>query len=263
MNRIWRNGGRILVTVAYDGRPFEGWQSQPGGNTVQDHLQRAIGATTGCKTVVHGAGRTDAGVHALGQTAHFDAPDARLTPGQWVAALNTRLPREIRVLRAVRVSAAFHARFSASGKTYRYRIRNAPVLPPHELHRTWHVPAAMNLEALRYGARAFEGRHDFSAFAANRGRKAENTVRTLREVRVRRSGSLVELTCIGDGFLYRMVRLIVGALVQCATGRMDLAELAQLLDAPAGRRCSHCAPPDGLWLLRVHYPRAVSGERRH
>src|SRR5438876_11798083 len=129
---------RLKMIIAYDGVPFSGWQSQSHRNTIQDHLERAFERVTGKLVRVHGAGRTDAGVHALAQCAHVDLPSRRYEPGRWVSALNGILPSTIRVMKCRFVSDAFHARFSAKGKTYRYRIWNAAVLPPFERDRAWH-----------------------------------------------------------------------------------------------------------------------------
>jgi tRNA pseudouridine38-40 synthase len=242
---------RLKLTVAYDGRPFQGWQSQRGGQTVQDLLAAALAAVAGTAVPVTGAGRTDAGVHALGQVAHADVPETRLTPARWLAAVNAHLPREIRVLRCGRVGPAFHARFAARGKEYRYRIWNHLVQLPLELGRSWHVVAPLDLGLLREQARQLVGRHDFAAFAANRGRPEKNTVRTLERVTVRRQGPLVTLVFEGDGFLYKMVRLLTGALVQGALHRAAEGWWEDLLAART--RCAFAAPAHGLYLARVRY----------
>lgn len=245
---------RLKLIVAYDGAPFAGWQSQPTGHTIQDHLERAFAAITGEPRRVHGAGRTDAGVHALAQCAHVDLQDRRLTAERWPGALNASLPPTIRVLRCRYVPVSFHARFSASGKVYRYRIWNDAILPPLEVKRAWHVDRPIQLDLLSTTALLFIGRHDFAGFAANRGNPELNTVRTIDSVRVRRKGRCLELEFSGDGFLYRMVRLMVGALVRAATGRLPIGELRDRLAAPERARSARfVAPADGLFLVRVRY----------
>lgn len=253
---------RLRLLVAYDGRPFRGWQSQAGGGAVQDFLEKAVGEFCGPgRIVVHGAGRTDAGVHALGQVAHADVPAAvfaRFAAGdQWPAALNAHLPPEIRVLRAGRARAPdWHARFTATGKVYRYRIWNAPARHPLEIGRAWHLPGALDVARLTAAAGMFVGRHDFAGFAASRGRPERDTIRTIHRVAVRRgAGGLVTLEFAGDGFLYRMVRLLTGTLVRVGQGRMEEAALRDLLARPGGRRSSFAAPAEGLYLVRVSYPR--------
>src|SRR6266571_7307257 len=163
---------RLKIIVAYDGAPFAGWQSQSHRNTVQDHLERAFECVSGEHVRVHGAGRTDAGVHALAQCAHVDLAEKRLSPDQWTAALNALLPPQIRVLKCRYVTDRFHARYSAKGKIYRYRICSGAVLPPLEVGRAWHIAASLDDEILRSSANVFLGTHDFSGFAANRGKPA-------------------------------------------------------------------------------------------
>src|SRR5438067_7257315 len=211
---------RLKLIVAYDGAPFAGWQSQSHGNTIQDHLERAFERVVGKPVRVHGAGRTDAGVHALAQCTHADVNKA-LAPERWMEALNAVLPPTIRVLRCRYVSTDFHARISANRKIYRYRIWSGPVLPPFEYGRTWHVAQPLDVKLLKTAAKAFVGTHDFAGFAANRdksshrhaglarGEPQRSTIRTIYSVRVRRDGPRIVIEFEGDGFLYKMVRLIV------------------------------------------------------
>src|SRR5438876_6881247 len=182
---------RLKLIVAYDGSQFAGWQSQSHRNTIQDHLERAFERIGGKPVRVHGAGRTDAGVHAFAQCAHVDLPDDRLSSARWTRALNALLPPTIRVLRCRYVSNDFHARLSAKGKLYRYRIWSAPVLPPFEYRRAWHVTRPLDLDVLRRAAECFVGTHDFAGFAANRGRQEKTTIRTIYSVRVRQRGCCV------------------------------------------------------------------------
>jgi len=247
---------RLKLIVAYDGAGFGGWQSQSHRNTIQDHLERAFERVTKKSLRVHGAGRTDAGVHAFAQCAHVDlAPPrrGRLTPAKWVAALNANLPPAIRVMRCAYVPQSFHARYSARGKVYRYRIWSARVLPPFEFERAWHIAAPLSLSSINAAARKFVGKHDFASFAANRGKREENTIRTIRSVRVRRKGSCITIDFEGDGFLYKMVRLMVGAIVQCGCGKLDVAEIARRLNSAQPRATRHAAPGAGLFLVRVRY----------
>src|SRR6266581_5172261 len=215
---------RLKLIIAYDGTGFAGWQSQSHRNAIQDHVERAFERISGESVRVHGAGRTDAGVHALAQCAHVDLPDNRLSAARWTTALNALLPPAIRVLRCQYVSNDFHARLSAKGKLYRYRIWSAPVLPPFEYGRAWHVTRPLDLEVLK-AAKHFVGTHDFAGFAANRGKREKSTIRTIYSVRVRRNGPCVMLDFDGDGFLYKMVRLMVGSLVKCAIGKLRIADL--------------------------------------
>ncbi len=243
---------RLRLLLAYDGRPFAGWQSQAHRGGVQDHLEAAFLRVLGEKVSVQGAGRTDAGVHALGQVAHAEVPP-RLPAAAWQGALNAYLPAEIRVLRAARAPAEFHARFQARGKIYRYRIWNGPFLHPMEIGRAWHVPGALELAEVRRAAKVLEGRHDFAGFAANRGIPPKETVRNVSRIAVTRTGPRIELRFEGEGFLYKMVRLLTGSIIRCAQGKADEQWLRGLL-AGGGQRKSHfMAPAEGLYLARVLY----------
>jgi tRNA pseudouridine38-40 synthase len=244
---------RLKLIVAYDGTEFAGWQSQLHRNTIQDHLERAVGRIAGIKTRVHGAGRTDAGVHALAQCAHVDLPDKRMPASRWLSAINALLPPTIRVSRCQYVSPKFHARFSAKGKVYRYRIWAAPILPPLELNRVWHVTAELDLKTLKNAASRFVGEHDFTAFAANRGKPDENAVRKIHSIRVRRAGSCVVIEFDGDGFLYKMVRLMTGAIVRCAMQKMRSPEIDAQLKRGRAQPLRCLAPAGGLFLVRIRY----------
>jgi tRNA pseudouridine38-40 synthase len=249
----------LKLTIAYDGAGLAGWQSQPGGNTVQDLLEAAIAETAKQPARIHGSGRTDAGVHALAQVAHFDVPEGlTMNPFNWVPALNTKLPAAVRVLGCEEVAADFHARYSASGKTYRYELSTEPVLSPFRAGRAWHLPRQLDPYTLREALGLFEGRHDFEAFGARRGYETEETsfVRTVTRVALEETGWGWRLRFSGEGFLYKMVRLMTGAAVQAAQGRLGLEPLAGLLDQPAGLprgKSPACAPPDGLFLESVDY----------
>ena len=244
---------RLRLLVAYDGGAFDGWQSQASGNTVQDALERAFTFLVGERCPVHGSGRTDAGVHALGQVAHVDIPPCRIPPDAWEGALNGHLPRAVRILSAKKAAPGFHARFSATGKIYTYRVCNARCLHPLEIGRVWHVPSSIDIGALQQAAEILSGSHDFAAFAANRGKPDENTVRTIHQIAVKRAGQILSLRFEGDGFLYRMVRLLTGSMVRMAQGKETLEWLRAFIDSPETRKTSYCAPAQGLCLTRVVY----------
>ncbi len=252
---------RFLFTCAYDGAPYLGWQSQRGGNTVQDIVEAAMAAILKAPVRIAAAGRTDAGVHALAQCFHADVPEScRMDARAWRAALNAHLPASIRIMQVEPVAADFHARFSATGKVYEYTLCTAAVLPPFLAGRAWHLLRPLRLELLREALRCYEGRHDFRHFAARRGNEPELPPpgfyeRTLWSATVEGGGAgeLLRLRFHGDGFMYRMVRLLTGTAVQVAAGRMALRELAGMLDTEQGQTSRHCAPAGGLALLRVEY----------
>jgi tRNA pseudouridine38-40 synthase len=246
---------RLKLIISYDGASFAGWQSQAGGNAIQDHVEKAFARICSKPVRVHGAGRTDAGVHAIAQCAHVDLPARRYSPERWVSALNGLLPPAIRIMRCGFVSEKFHARFSAKGKIYRYRIWNADVLPPFENGRAWHVKNRIDAKAIASAARHFVGTHDFASFAANRGTPETDTVRIIHAIRVRRAGSTISIQVEGNGFLYKMVRMIVGTLVRIGLGIASDDEITARLKTPrkVNLRGRNAAPAEGLYLVRVRY----------
>ncbi|MEM0898160.1 MAG: tRNA pseudouridine(38-40) synthase TruA [Verrucomicrobiota bacterium] len=246
---------RIKLTIAYDGRPFEGWQSQPSGRTVQDQMEAALERIAKKRISLHASGRTDTGVHALGQVAHFDAPaNSSMDAAAWMRALNAHLPRTIRVMASEGVADDFHARFSVIKKTYRYEIDTSEVLRPLRAGLAWHHPQVIDRDLLRESLVLFQGEHDFAAFAANRGDgKDLETVRTIHEARLAEHGETLALTYTGNGFLYRMVRLLTGSAMRCATGGEPVRWIANLLEPAGTAHSSHCAPADGLTLVSVDY----------
>jgi len=247
---------RFKLTLAYDGTAYAGWQLQKTGTGVQEVVEGAFARLLGLTPRLHSSSRTDAGVHALGMVAHVDIPRDRYRfPGRKLAlALNAHLPPDIRVLSATRVAPDFHARFWAMGKEYRYYVWNHAFMNPLLRHQAWHVPRPLDLEAMRTAAAALLGRHDFRSFAANRHYRAERTVREVTGCSVRRQGALLTFTVRADGFLYKMVRGIVGTLVQAGQGKVNAAGLASVLQARDRRAAGMTAPAHGLVLWKVSYP---------
>jgi tRNA pseudouridine38-40 synthase len=243
---------RIKLEIAYHGRGFHGWQRQRGQRTVQGELEKALsGLFRGPKVAVVGAGRTDAGVHAAGQIAHFDAPGPIPTEAL-VRGLNARLPREIRVRSARSVAHSFHARKSALGKLYTYRARwSARDLP-------WHEPLSATVEkvtdpsAFSAALESFEGRHDWASFTVPDPGPV-STVRTLYRVRHRTRRGGFDLDFIGEGFLRYQVRRMVGALLEVGTGQRTADDVRDLLRAPIPGSPIRTAPPEGLSLEHVYY----------
>lgn len=246
---------RLRLLIAYDGGPFRGWQSQATNDAVQDFIEAAFAKLVGTRVVVMGSGRTDAGVHALGQVAHADVPRDAVPFAKWPGALNCHLPAEIRILRVTRAAADFHAQYNARGKLYTYRIWNAPCHHPLELGRAWFLPGALDVAALRAAAPLLVGLHDFAGFAANRrgGPPDPDTVRTIRRIAIQKRGPLLTLRFEGDGFLYKMVRLLTGTLIRVAQHRAPASFLAKLLEEKGAQKTHFQAPAEGLYLTRVLY----------
>jgi tRNA pseudouridine38-40 synthase len=244
------------ITLAYDGTDFIGWQRQATGTSVQGLLEDALRALDDRDVTVHGAGRTDAGVHALGQVASFSL--ARRTTADVVQrSLNATLPLTVRVLSAEAAPDDFHARFNSSGKTYRYRVWNADVLDPFERRYAWHVYGALDLAAMRSAAALIEGTHDFAAF---QGQKSDvrSTVRnvsasTLRIEDCVPQSAIVVYEISGDGFLRHMVRAIVGTLVEIGRGRKPVDWMNDVLESRDRAAAGQTAPAEGLFLVTVHY----------
>ena len=241
----------LKLTLAYDGSRFVGWQRQASGESIQGLLEDALSRLEGAPVTVHGAGRTDAGVHAEGQVA-----SARVTfahdAATVVRAANAHLPPEIRVVAVEDAAADFHARFSARRKTYRYQIANGAVLSPFVRAYAWHVPERLDRIAMSEGAAALRGTHDFSAFQSA-GSDAATTIRTLARSEFVDRGALVAYEVEGDGFLRHMVRAIVGTLVEIGRGWRPPHDVEMLLKEGSRAQAGATAPAHGLILVNVEY----------
>ncbi len=242
---------RWKCVVAYDGGAFDGWQSQPSGNAIQDVIERRLRAVLKTDLRIHGSGRTDAGVHALGQVFHFDAA---WTHGaeKLRLALRAGLPGSIQ-LKSVRPAPVdFHARFSARGKTYRYEIFLGEA-DPFATRYCWSLERGLDWSAIGEAAAMLRGKHDFKAFAAEGGTERETTVRDLRRLGIVRRGRRVRLVFEADGFLYKMVRSLTGTLVNVGLGKLAPRDVAALLQTARRTPRVQTAPPQGLFLVKVFY----------
>ena len=248
------------ITVAYDGSRFVGWQRQAAGTSVQGLLEEVLRDLDEQDVAVAGAGRTDAGVHALGQVASFTMRRV-IAADVLRRALNARLPSDVRIVSADEVAASFHARFGARAKTYRYRIWNADLINPFERAYAWHVPGTLALEARQMAARALEGRHDFASFqsAPSARRSTERVVFSSRVFAHDDSrgnegrGCLLTYEISGDGFLRHMVRAIAGTLVDIGRWRRSPEWLSAVVASRDRRQAGPTAPAHGLFLVRVDY----------
>lgn len=245
---------RYRLIVEYDGTPFRGWQRQANGPSVQECLEGAIERFCGDDVTSHAAGRTDAGVHALGQAVHVDL--SRDHPVDTVRnAVNFHLrPAPVAVLDVARVDERFHARFSATARHYRYRISNRAAPPTIARNRVWHVAAALDAAAMHEAAQTLVGRHDFTTFRVAR-RQSASPVRTLDRLRVDRRGEEIEVRASARSFLHRQVRAMTGALKLVGEGKWRAADVADALAARDRSRAGPTAPAQGLYLARVDYDR--------
>jgi tRNA pseudouridine38-40 synthase len=246
-----------LLTIAYDGTRYAGWQRQDGFDTIQDRLESAFETIFGEPIAVHGAGRTDAGVHALRQCAHARLPKA-MHPAVLVRALNGNLPRDIAVRESRVVPASFHARFSAAGKRYGYRFVCAPVRPILAQGFYHWVRTPLDVGAMRAAGRHLIGEHDFASFASNPGyQRKRGTVRRIDHLHLVRRAHGVDLLVQGNSFLYNMVRAIAGTLREVGLGRWPPDRVAEVLRARDRRTAGMTAEAGGLFLVRVLYPPAA------
>jgi tRNA pseudouridine38-40 synthase len=249
----------IKLTIAYDGAEFHGWQLQPGVRTVQGALVDAACKITQEKVLIQGASRTAAGVHALGQVAHFKTQSA-LSATEFQRALNALLPPAIRVVAAEEMGPEFHARWQAQGKTYRYRIYRGRVLPPFEYRRALHYPWALDEAAMSEAARKFEGEHDFTSFAASSGSEEDdrdrNMVRVIHSSEIVREPDREEIAYVvrGQSFLRYMVRKIVGTLIEVGKGRLVPDDIPKLFDLRDRSRSGPTVAPEGLYLVSLEFP---------
>lgn len=242
---------RIALGLEYDGAAHCGWQSQPNGGGVQDSLERALASVAAAPIRVHCAGRTDAGVHALGQVVHFDA-DSDRPLGAWTRGTNAHLPASVSVKWAVGVPESFHARFSAQERAYRYLLLNRPNRPGIFAAQLGWYHRPLDAERMSRAAIQLVGRHDFSAFRAALC-QAKSPIRTLGRCEIQRHGDLIEFDFAADGFLHHMVRNLVGALIQVGNGNRDTEWLAELLGHRDRRLAAPTFAPNGLYFLGPRY----------
>ena len=243
---------RIALRLEYEGTDYAGWQIQDNAPSIQGWLENAVQAVCGRPTRVTGAGRTDAGVHALGQVAHFDT-QAALPPDRWAYALNAHLPRDVRVQASCAVPESFHARFDACGKHYRYVLHLAPQPPAILWRHAWHLRDHLDVTAMQEAGMLFCGRRDYAAFMSA-GSSVQDTVRQVQEATVQRQGPWVTVDVKGSGFLYNMVRILVGTLVEMGRGERPPQDMLAILAGRERALAGVTAPAQGLHLMQVFYP---------
>ncbi len=241
----------LVLWIEYDGAHFHGWQVQPGQRTVQGEIEAALEKMCGEPARIIGSGRTDAGVHAWGQVAHFHTT-SRVEPWKVRIGLNGMMGRDVSVFDCREAPGGFHAQFDAIGKTYRYRILNRPSPSAIRRSHTWHIRKPLDLEAMRQAAKILEGEHDFASFCREKG-KPEDTARRLERLSVERAGDEVVIEARAGGFLRHMVRNLAGVLMEVGRGEREADSMRETLAGRSRRLAGVTAPPQGLALVRVEY----------
>lgn len=243
---------RYKCIISYDGTNFSGYQVQPNKRTVQSELEAGLAKLhKGQEVKVFASGRTDAGVHAKGQVIHFDSP-LSIPVQRWPVALNSLLPEDLAVLSVEAVNETFHARFDAEGKEYRYFLYLGASRNPFKRNYAFHYPYPLDLDSMKLGARYLIGTHDFTSFCSAKT-EVEDKVRTIKEINFSKDGELLTLQFIGNGFLYNMVRILVGTLLEVGAGERRPEEISELLVRKDRRLAGKTAPSHGLYLWKVFY----------
>lgn len=243
---------RIKLTIGYDGTDFCGWQIQRNGRTVQQEIEKVLETMHGHHVRLHGSGRTDSGVHASGQVAHFDTDIASIVPEKFAVALNSRLPRDVRIYSSSEVDADFHARFSAKSRSYRYVIKEYPAISPMEQRYCLGVPKLPSIQVLNGYARYLTGVHDFTTFAAA-GDVSESKTRELYQASWYIEGDALIFSISGNAFLWKMVRSLVGTMLSLHEQKEPAEQMRQLLHKKDRSLAGTTAPPHGLCLERIWY----------
>lgn len=241
----------IRLCIAYKGTNYAGWQRQPNALGIETVITEAIRNLTGEQVVIYGSGRTDAGVHALGQCANFHT-ESSIPDERFAIALNTKLPRDIRVLKSELVEPDFHSRYSAKGKRYLYQIDLSPVESPFYSEFSWHVNWKLDIVQMQKAAANFVGTHDFRAFMAS-GSHVKDTVRTVRSIDFVEKDSRLQIYFEGNGFLYNMVRIMTGTLVDVGIGKIEPGYIRAIIDSLDRSQAGITAPAQGLFLEKVFY----------
>jgi tRNA pseudouridine38-40 synthase len=249
-----KSGRNIRIQLGFDGSAYHGWQMQPSQITVQGVLREAIRKITGEEVNLIGSGRTDAGTHARSFVASF-VTRSKIPASNLARALNSVLPRDVRVYSARQVSKSFHARRSAQSKVYRYQMYRGPIQPPHLAHEYFHYPYPIDLVLMKQAAALLVGVHDFASFAAKCGGE-KNTVRQIFGCGFKAAGYRLSFTVEGNGFLHHMVRNLVGTLLEVGRGRMTTAAFQALFAQRDRTQAGFTVPAHGLMLIKVRYPRA-------
>lgn len=241
-----------MIEIEYDGTNYSGWQIQPNARSVQEEIMKALKKITNEEIKLNASGRTDAGVHAKGQVANFYL-NASIPTNRIVPALNSNLTQDITVLNAKEVPLDFHARYSAESKKYLYNIYNSSTRSSLLRNYSYHVTNKLSISKMENAAKKLIGTHDFKAFMSS-GSSVQDTIRTIYTIKIDKHNNNICLSFHGNGFLYNMVRIIVGTLIEIGTDRRPVEEIEQILLSKDRKNAGHTAPPQGLLLEKVYYP---------
>ena len=241
----------IKVIVKYFGKNYHGWQKQPGAKTIQGEIEKSAAEIFGESIYLIGSGRTDAGVHSLGQTANFITRHS-IPEDKILYALNSKLPRDIRIINSEEVPIGFHSRYDALGKTYEYRIYNSRIIDPFIKDTSYFIPYRLDIEKMYRVKDCFKGEHDFQGFMST-GSSVENTVRKIHNIGMYKENNLIKFNITGNGFLYNMVRIIIGTLIDIGRGKIEEDNLEKIIKSKNRKLAGHTAKSEGLFLKRVYY----------
>ena len=242
----------IKLIIEYDGKKFGGWQKQPNKLNIQGEIEKAIEEITGEAVELNASGRTDAGVHSLGQTANFKT-NSEIDISKMAIAINSKLKQSIRIIKAEEVDEKFHARYSCKGKKYKYVINNSKYGSAIYRDLEYHMPIKLNVEAMQKGIKYFEGEHDFKGFKAS-GTSSKSSVRTIYKAEVKsKPNNRIYIELTGNGFLYNMVRIIAGTLVEVGMEKIEPKDIKSIIDSKDRSQAGKTLPPQGLYLVEVYY----------
>ena len=241
----------IKLTIEYDGKDFNGWQKQPTKLNIQGTIEQAIKQITGEEVQLDASGRTDAGVHAFGQVANFKT-NSQIPIDKFAIAINSKLKRSIVIKKAEEVDERFHSRLNCKKKTYRYVINNTPEGTAIYRNLETHIPQKLNVEKMKEAVKFFEGEHDFKAFKSSGG-SVKTTIRTIYKTKIKKENERIEIELTGNGFLYNMVRIIAGTLVDVGLGKIETNQIPEIIESKDRQKAGKTLPAHGLYLVKVEY----------
>ena len=241
----------IKLTIEYDGKEYNGWQKQPNKLNIQGEIERAIETITGEKVELNASGRTDAGVHGLGQVANFKT-NSKIPTDKFAIAINSQVKNSIRIINAEEADERFHSRYNCKQKTYRYIINNSPYGSAVYRNLEYHMPIKLDFDKMKKAIKYFEGQHDFKGFKAS-GTSSKSSIRTIYKAEIKQDGDRIIIELTGNGFLYNMVRIISGTLLDVGLGKINPDDIPSIIESKDRTKAGKTLPPQGLYLVKVDY----------